>query len=232
LSFLLTTFNSIFGGIAMRFTAEERGRIDIEESINKAFPKSDHIKETQLIKILKPLLDKITEDDIKIFNFGEGARSKLQFTQYPTVCQNNRQIFDTTGIFKTMSQVDSLAHKTGSDILQYIFVVRKNIKLSRRSIRFKEREKERNFRGQLHCLQQDVRDLCDHFNKGVISENALDKGLVDLIEDFEVEIEQKIAANIVDDLINSGEIEKSKGRLATRKARKFAAMYSELKQVK
>lgn len=208
------------------------GSEEVEKSIQKAFPKFDHIKETQLIKILKPLLNKVTESDIKIFNFGEGARSKIQFTQYPTVCTNNRQIFDATGIFKTMSQVDALAHKIGSDFLQYLFIIRKNMPLSKRSKRFIEREKVRNFRGQLCLLQQEVKDLCDFLNNGIVSESQFDKEIDDLIQDFESEEEMKIASKVIDDMLNSGELYKSKGRIAVRKHRSLEAKYSNLKQVK
>jgi len=216
----------------MRAEAKERGIIDdIEDDIKRAFPKSDHIKESQLVKLLKPALDKAKEDDIKIFNFGEGARSKLQFTQYPTVCQNNRQIFEVTGIFKTMSQVDSLAHKIGSDILQYLFIVRKNIPLTKRSLRFLDREKERNFRGQLCLLQQEVKDLCDFLNKEVITETTFERDMENLIEDFDTENEQKIAANVIDNLLSSGELIKSRSRLATQKSRKYSIKLSKLKEV-
>lgn len=215
---------------------DENGEIacsdEVEGAILKAFPKSDHIKETQLIKKLKPLLDKVTEDDVKIFNFGEGARSKIQLTQYPTICMNNRQIFDSTGLFKTMSQLDALAHCIGSSILQYLFIVRKGISLTKRSKRFIEREKVRNFRGQLHILQQDVKDLCDFLNKGIISETQFEKELCESIEDFESEDEMKIAAKIVDEMIETGEIRRSKGRLATQRSREFETKYSKLKKVK
>lgn len=215
------------------FTKQPRnqGVYDIEEKIKKAFPKSDHIKETQFIKKLKSALNTVTEEDIKIFNFGEGARSKVQFTQYPNVCQNNRQIFDTTGIFKTISQVDSLAHKVGSEILQFLLIVRKNMPLSRRSVRWKERENERNFRGQLLLLQMDVKDACDLLNKRVISALTFDNDMKSLIEDFDADDQRQIAGNVIDDLLESGEVDRSKNRLAVAKVRKYGAMYSKLKAV-
>ena len=223
----------------MRTEARERGTNEawdaLDKKIDKAFPKSDHIKETKLIQRIKSGLDKVTEDDIKIFNFGDGARQKIQFTQYPTICQNNRQIFDTTGIFKTMSQVDSLAHKVGSEILQYLFIVRKGIELSRRSRRFKEREDERNFRGLLYLMEKDLKDLCDHLNKKIINPTKLEKEIEALIEDFETESEREIAASFADDFVNSGEIERSRNRLAVEdvrdKKRKFSRKYSKLKAV-
>lgn len=215
---------------------DENGELECsgeaEVAILKAFPKSDHIKDTQFIKKIKPLLDKVIEDDIKIFNFGEGARSKIQLTQYPTVCINNRQIFDSTGLFKTMSQLDSLAHTIGSSILQYLFIVRKNIPLTKRSRRYIEREKVRNFRGQLCVLQQETKDLCDYLNKGVIKEVDFDKELADIIEDFDTENEMKIAAIVVDDILESGELNRSKDRLRKRKSRELEVKYSKLKEVK
>ncbi len=220
----------------VKANGDGRGRIDnpqeaVDEYIWKAFPKSDHIKETEIIRILKPLLDKVTEDDIKIYNFGEGARMKIQFTQYPTICQNNRQLFDVTGLFKTMSQIDALAHKLGSDLLQYLYIIRKDIIRTRRSMRFAERENERNFRGQLCLLHDDIKILCDFLNRKIISQSKFDRNLSDLIEDFETEKEMSVAARFVDAVLEDGELMKSKSRISSEKHRKYTAKYSGLKKI-
>ena len=216
----------------MKTNPRPSGRM-IEEEIKKAFPlASENIKESQLVRKLKSSLDKITEDDIKIFNFGTGARTKLQFTQFPSVCQNNRQIFDTTKIFKTMSQVDALAHKIGSDFLQYFFIIRKNIPLSRQSLRFVERENEHNFRGQLFLFQQEVKALCDYLNKKIISDVDFDRNIDELIDDFETKKERNIAAEVVDHMLETGELARSKGRIRTRNHREYTLKQSEIHEVK
>lgn len=216
----------------MKTNPRPSGKMDMEKAINEAFPRADeNIKESKLVRKLKSSLDKVAEDDVKIFNFGTGARSKLQFTQYPSVCQNNRQIFDTTKIFKTMSQIDSLAHKIGSDILQYLFIIRKNIPLSKRSMRFVERESERNFRGQLCLMQEEFKESADLFARGVIDLSQFNADLDRLICDMETPERQKIAARILDDLCESDGLEKAKSRIRQRKHRELEAKYSGLKEI-
>uniref|UniRef100_A0A6H1ZYC7 Uncharacterized protein n=1 Tax=viral metagenome TaxID=1070528 RepID=A0A6H1ZYC7_9ZZZZ len=211
---------------------EDTEESDKMNSDKKVPSKSDHIKETRLITILKPLLNKVMEEDLKIYNFSKGAKAKVQFTQFPDVCYNNRQIFDATGMFKNYSQLNALEHQIGASILLYLLIVRKNIPLSKKTKKFIEREEIRNFRGKLCDLVDDVKESLDLLNKKVLSQIAFDKDISDFIDSFATEEEMNVAAKIVDDLLKSGEDERSKDRVRKEEAKRWELKYSKLKQVK
>lgn len=204
---------------------------DLDKTIQKALPKSDHIKETKLISVIKPLLNKVTGDDLKIYQFEKAAREKVQFSQYPEVCNGNKQIFDVTGLFKTRSQVDSLCHLVGHSILQYLFIVRKDFPLPAFSRKFKEREPIRNFRGMLTKLQNDVSDSLELLAKKTISEKAFEQDCDDFICYFEEEDQRKIAARLVDDMIEEGALRRAQNRVSQTKHRNFEAKYSNMHEV-
>jgi len=190
------------------FTNEEEETLAKE--IIKAFPKSDYIKEAKFISILKPLLDTITEEDLKKYQFEAGAKDKIQFNQYPAVNNGNRQIFDTSGQFKTMPQLNAACHYYGSIFLQYLFIVRRNIHLSRFTVKFLERETVRAFRGKLQNSLFEMKDSLDLRNSGTISEADFEKDLVDIIEGYEPE-EQELVEKFLDEKM-SGENGKSVNR--------------------
>jgi len=208
---------------------KEEGKLD--KTIQKALPKSDHIKESKLIQLLKPLLDKVTGDDLKIYQFEKAAREKVQFSQYPEVCNGNKQIFDVTGLFKTKSQVDSLCHLIGHTILQYLVIVRKDMPLPAFSKKFKERESIRNFRGMLAKMQNDVNDSLELLAKRTISEKAFEQDCDDFICYFEEEDQRKIAAKLVDDMIEEGALRRAQNRVSQTKHRNFEAKYSKMHEV-
>ena len=208
---------------------KEEGKLD--KTIQKALPKSDHIKESKLIQLLKPLLDKVTGDDLKIYQFEKAAREKVQFSQYPEVCNGNKQIFDVTGLFKTKSQVDSLCHLIGHTILQYLVIVRKDMPLPAFSKKFKERESIRNFRGMLAKMQNDVNDSLELLAKRTISEKAFEQDCDDFICYFEKEDQRKIAAKLVDDMIEEGALRRAQNRVSQTKHRNFEAKYSKMHEV-
>ena len=222
----------------MKATGRDRGEWEVsnedeelDKTIQKALPKSDHIKETKLIAVIKPLLNKITGDDLKIYQFEKAAREKVQFSQYPEVCNGNKQIFDVTGLFKTRSQVDSLCHLVGHTILQYLFIVRKGIPLPAFSKKFKERESIRNFRGMLSKMQDDVNDSFDLLAKKTISQKDFDEDCDNFICYFEEEDQRKIAARLVDDMIEEGALRRAQNRVSQTKHRNFEAKYSNMKEV-
>lgn len=204
---------------------------ELDKTIQKALPKSDHIKESKLIQLLKPLLDKATGEDLKIYQFEKAAREKVQFSQYPEVCNGNKQIFDVTGLFKTRSQVDSLCHLMGHTLLQYLLIVRKGFPLPSFSKKFKERESTRNFRGMLIKVQEEVNDSLDLLNKKTISQKDFDQDCDDFICYFDDEDQRKIAARLVDDMIDAGAVRRSQNRVSQEKHRNFEAKYSKMHKV-
>lgn len=186
----------------------------------KVYPKSDKIKEAPLIKLLKPLLDKLTEEDLKIYQFQKNAKEKVQFRQYPETKTAVRQIFDNhKNIFSTVSQIDAQAHYMGVLLLQYLFIVKKDIPLSKTTIKFLKREGIRNFRGQLEKMVENLKESCDFYNKKLMSEKAFREDLDDFIDVFDTENKQKIAENLIESLINAGELKLSMKRINQRKAR-------------
>jgi hypothetical protein len=207
-----------------------------DEELEKTFPKTKPKKETALVAKLKPLLNQITEDDLKIYSHSKNAKQKIQFRQFPEVCFNNDQIFDQSRAFKTRSQLNTIAHKIGSDFLYAVFVTRKNISLSKKTRKYIEREDLRNFRGQLSDLVDDVKDSIDLLNKKIISQHVFDNDVSDFIESFDSEEKQSIAAKVIDDLIKSGEEGRSKDRIRkeekVKEERKWELKYSKLKEVK
>lgn len=202
---------------------------ELEKQIDKAFPKSDHIKESRLITMLKPLLDEVTEDDLRKYQFEGGARDKIQFNQYPAINNANRQIFDTSGEFKTMPQLNAACHYYGSIFLQYFFIVRRNIPLSRFTIKFLEREHIRNFRGQLTKALEEMKESLDFRNAGTISEEDFEKDRMDIVDWFEPE-QQEIVIKFLDEKL-FGEESKSINRLYQQKHRTLKLIRSGLRDV-
>jgi hypothetical protein len=206
-----------------------------DSELEKTFSKTKPKKETALIAKLKPLLNQVTEDDLKIYSYSKNAKLKIQFRQFPEVCFNNDQIFDHSHAFKTRSQLNVIAHKIGSDFLYAVFVSRKNILLSKKTRKYIEREELRNFRGQLSDLIDDYKDSLDLFNKKIISQHVFDADVSDYIESFDSEEKQTIAAKVIDDLIKSGADVLSKDRIRkeekTKEERKWELRYSKLKEV-
>ncbi len=202
---------------SIKWEDEENAEKEIEA---KVYPKSDKIKESPLIKILKPLLDKITEDDLKIYQFEKNAKVKVQFQQYPEVKSALRQIFDRNNIFSTLPQLDAQCHYIGFLIMQYLFIVKKDIPLSRETQKFLKRESVRNFRGQLEKIKTDLKESCDFLNKKIIKKEEFEADLDDFIDIFSDKNQQEIAENFIIDLIDSGELRMSKDRLRQRMCRK------------
>ena len=67
---------------------EGKSYVEIPSEKVKASPKLVYIKRSGLIKKLKPSLDEIEEEDLKIYGF-VGAKSKVQFQQFPAVITGN-----------------------------------------------------------------------------------------------------------------------------------------------
>jgi hypothetical protein len=201
----------------------------VDKTTKKAPPKSDYIKESKFIARLKPLLDKIVEDDLKKYQFDGGARDKVQFNQYPQITSANKQIFDVTGQFKNMSQLNTACHYYGSLFLQYLYIVRKNIPISPFTKKFLEREGIRSFRGKLAEALNEMKTSLDLKNTGTITEEDFDKDRMDIIEWFDPK-QQDAAVKFLDEKL-LGEDGKSVNRVYQGKYRSLKLMRSKLKSV-
>jgi uncharacterized protein YfkK (UPF0435 family) len=201
----------------------------VDKSAKKAPPKTDYIKESKLIARLKPLLDKVTEDDLKKYQFEGGARDKVQFNQYPAITSANKQIFDVTGLFKNMAQLNAACNFYGSVFLQYLLIVRKDIPLSPFTKKFLEREGIRNFRGKLIKALDEMRESLDMVNSGIITKEDFEKDRLDIVEWFK-EKEKDSVAKFLDEKLE-GEDGRSKNNRDQIKHRSLKAIRSGLKVV-
>ena len=201
---------------------EGKSYIEILSEKVKVSPKLVYIKRSELIKKLKSSLDEIEEEDLKIYGF-VGAKSKVQFQQFPAVITGIRQIYDATGIFRTIPQLDALCHLIGYQILQYLFIDRKGIELSSQTKKFTERENIRNFRGQLSFLEKDIRNSFDLFTNNLMDKDAFMRDIDDLISGFSTQNGKNAARQFVDDWLGSEEykigVQRSKWKIAKRKYR-------------
>jgi len=199
------------------------------DEISKPIAKSDYIKESKIIARLKSGLDKMVEDDLRKYQFENGAKDKVQFNQYPAITAANRQIFDVTKQFKNIPQLNAACHYYGSILLQYLFIVRKDIPISSFTRKFLEREGIRNFRGKLLEALNEMKTSLDLRNAGVISEEEFDKDRLDIIEWFDPK-QKEAAIKFLDEKL-LGEEGRSMNRLYQEKHRSLKAINSKLKVV-
>ena len=83
----------------------------------------------------------------------------------------------------------------------------------------------------LSKMQDDVNDSFDLLAKKTISQKDFDEDCDNFICYFEEEDQRKIAARLVDDMIEEGALRRAQNRVSQTKHRNFEAKYSNMKEV-
>ena len=147
-----------------------------------------------------------------------GSKAKISLTTFDEINKVCQQIFEgNKTFFRYRVQVDLLAHYIGTKILEQIYIIQKDQRKDPLSQILEDQEEQFKIWDRMKTIKEIFQDLSEKYTEGFITQKQLDFHIKKYISTFEDSEDRVKMADIIEKMIQNGEVHRAEGRIRARK---------------